>query len=85
MTPTTRCKFRCDTIISRAHSYTEIELSAVMPNEEDGFVHSKEDHAFWNATPTGKLTLGIQNPYGAELFQAGESYYLDISKAPAAA
>lgn len=81
-TPTTRCKFRCTSLETFAGGNVKPRLDAVYPSEADGFKHSKEDHAFFEATPQGHLELLIQNPYGAELFEAGESYYIDISKAP---
>lgn len=82
--PTTRCKFRCTSITlqGKGRAPCVIELSAVYPDKEvDGYEHG-EDHAFFNATPYGKLTMNIQNAAGAELFQPGDSYYLDITKAP---
>ncbi len=83
--PTTRCKFRCNSIeVFGPGAGVKVNLTAIYPGEGDGYTHG-EDHAFFAATPTGTLTMHIQNPYGAELFQPGDSFYLDITKAPAAA
>lgn len=80
--PTTRAKFRCDEVTLTSYG-TKILLSAVSPDKaKDGYEHG-EDHAFWNATPTGSLTMQINNPYGAELFQPGKTFYLDFTEAPA--
>jgi len=80
--PTTRCKFICDWVKNLSYG-AEIQLRAVMPDTSDDFQHG-EDHAFWTATPTGILNLTINNPRGAEIFQPGKAYYLDISEVPAA-
>lgn len=82
--PTTRCKFR---VTGVKHGIpgtgTGIELDAVYPDPAlDGFKHSDEDHAFFNATPYAKVTMTIQNALGAELFQPGEFVYADFIPAP---
>lgn len=79
--PTTRCKFHCASIETLEFGGTWVNLNAVYPNAQDGYSHG-EDHAFFNATPQGTLRMLIQNPLGAELFQPGEDFYLDITKAP---
>lgn len=80
--PTTRCKFRCTSIETFEHGGVKVRLSAVYPQGTDGFKHSAEDHAFFNATPSGSVEMLIQNPYGAELFQPGADFYLDFTLAP---
>lgn len=82
MAPSTRCKFHCATVQHNEWGQAVVELSAVYPDKElDGYEHG-EDHAFFSATPQGKLTMTINNQYGAELFQPGDDFYLDITKAP---
>lgn len=39
-----------------------------------------ENHTFWTATPTGSISLGINNPLGAEIFEVGADYYVDFIK-----
>src|ERR1051325_9019452 len=58
---------------------TRLVLSAVMPKEGDGFAHS-EDHAFFNATPSARFEIQIQNARAAEMFQAGDEFYVDFTK-----
>ncbi len=87
MTPTTRCKFRCNSIElfnpqGAVAGGVKVNLTAIYPNDTDGYKHSAEDHAFFNATPSGTLTMYVQNPYGAELFQPGDDFYLDFTKVP---
>ena len=82
MPPTTRCKFRCMSVESFGPGAgVKVNLSAIYPSESDGYKHSAEDHAFFSATPSGTLSMHIQNPYGAELFEPGKNFYLDISEA----
>ena len=40
---------------------------------------SKENGAFWDATPTGSLQLGIVNQDAWEHFELDKSYYLDFT------
>ena len=83
MAPTTRCKFRCNSIETFGpNSGVKVNLSAIYPTDSDGYKHSAEDHAFFNATPSGNLSMFIQNPYGAELFSPGDDFYLDFTKVP---
>lgn len=79
--PTTRCKFQCQTV-ENGVTQAKVVLTAMYPNADDDYKHSAEDHAFFNATPSGRVELVIQNARGAELFQPGDFYYLDFTKAP---
>jgi hypothetical protein len=83
MAPTTRCKFRVNSIETFGPGApVKVKLGAIYPDpERDGYAHD-ENHAFFNATPFGQIELSIQNPYGAELFQAGDDFYVDFEKAP---
>ncbi|EGX60084.1 hypothetical protein SZN_09186 [Streptomyces zinciresistens K42] len=76
---TTRAKFRCDTETLRrwgpddqqvTRSY---DFSAVYDSE------TPEDQRFVKATPTGSLTIQVDNP--AVRFVPGQAYYLDITPA----
>ena len=82
-TPSTRCKFRVTRVTNGVPgSPTNVHLECHYPDENlDGYKHG-EDHAFFNATPSGHVELNIQNPHGAELFQPGEFVYADFSPAP---
>ncbi len=39
-----------------------------------------ENHAFWDATPSGSLELMINNPAAAAYFETGVEYYVEIRK-----
>jgi hypothetical protein len=55
----------------------QVELGAVYSS-----VPGSENKAFWQATPSGKIEMYINNPEGAKLFELGEEYYVDFSPAP---
>ena len=40
-----------------------------------------ENAKFWRATPSGKLELGCANLAAAEMFEIGQEYYIDFTKA----
>ena len=44
---------------------------------------SEENKAFWDATPTGSLQLGVVSQEAWKMFELGECYYLDFTPAPA--
>ena len=42
---------------------------------------SDENKAFWDATPSGSLQLGVVNPEAWKEFELGKEYYLDFMPA----
>lgn len=40
-----------------------------------------ENTKFWNASPSGSITLGTVNPAAWEQFDMGKEYYLDFTEA----
>lgn len=42
---------------------------------------SPENERFWEATPSGQVTLSVINPEAAEAFALGKEYYLDFTPA----
>ena len=40
-----------------------------------------ENKAFWDATPSGSITLWINNPAGFATFEVGKEYYVDFTPA----
>lgn len=74
----TRCKFRCNSIIPQSDPMTKVvNLSAVMSDDDPESENSK----FWTATPSGQLSMYINNPAGHAIFEQGKDYYLDITPA----
>ncbi len=41
-----------------------------------------ENKRFWEATPAGKIEMSISNRPAADVFELGEEYYVDFTKAP---
>lgn len=89
MAATTRCKMLCVKEEKDAYRHTNAdgeEVKSITPKFILRPVHDpngddSENHKFWSATPMGEFWLTISNPDGAEILQAGEYYYLDISHA----
>jgi hypothetical protein len=90
-----RCKFRCLEIIKRFtrfdtkknsdgswsedHSKPLSQTSVrLVPVQHKG---SEENKTFWDATPSGELTMVITNPNAAMQFVEGKVYYLDFTEA----
>lgn len=40
-----------------------------------------ENKAFWDATPSGKIEMWINNPGGFATFEVGKEYYVDFTPA----
>lgn len=43
-----------------------------------------ENGTFWQATPSGSISLTINNPAGAEIFEVGDDFYVDFIRADSA-
>ncbi len=76
----TRCKFSCYSVKHQIYGGKTVSVEAGL-----GPVYSadltSENRKFWEATPSGKLELTINNPAAFECFEAGKEYYIDITPA----
>lgn len=68
-----RCKFVVESVTLHTYGGRTVRLEA---RYEEPL--SKEDRAFSNATPTGKMEILIQNPKVFDLFQPGKQVYVDV-------
>jgi hypothetical protein len=64
-----RAKFRCNN-----NQNGVVSMHAV-------YTGSEENKAFWNATPSGNISLSITNPEAINQFEAGKEYYVDFTPA----
>ena len=71
-----RAKFYDSHVTNHSGGYQDAVLRAVY---DDGH---PENNAFAKATPTGEITLGIDNPAAQDFFKPGRAYYLDLTEAP---
>lgn len=75
----TRAKF---TLISKVASAEDAngDISASLSFEAviDGSPENKE---FWKWTPAGQINIHIDNPEALKMFDEGEEYYVDFTKA----
>ena len=71
-----RAKFRVSGIKHLYWSQTarEIEMQAVMADEVP------ENQRYHKYTPSGTLTITIDNPPASDFFELGKEYYLDFEK-----
>lgn len=76
----TRCKFRCHSVIDSYGDTKVVNLSAVYAPDDP----ESENGQFWTATPSGQITLTINNPAGAAIFEQGKDYYVDLTPAEVA-
>jgi len=70
-----RAKFTCLSIKQYAYGGRELSFVAVY---DDG---TPENQRFSKATPSGTLTMTVDNPPAAEFFILGKEYYLDLTEA----
>lgn len=53
-----------------------VSLSAVTSDDPES-----ENGRFWTASPSGSISLTINNPAGAEVFEVGDDFYVDFIRA----
>lgn len=58
---------------------TIIELNPVVGTAEDD-PHYEEIKSFFAATPSGQLTMTVNNEVAAEQFQPGDEFYVSLEK-----
>lgn len=69
-------KFKCTAVSTPGESGSvQVELNAITGTK------SEENKAFWQATPSGSISLSITNPDAFNQFEAGEEYYVTFEKA----
>jgi hypothetical protein len=70
-----RAKFIYESIKEYAYGGRELSFLAVY---DDG---TPENQRFSKATPSGRLTMSVDNPPAAAFFILGKEYYLDFTEA----
>ena len=84
--PRMRAKFRCVRVsLEEGWGTRKDGTSGQMPMKTVRLVPvmnaSEENKAFFAATPSGSIELGILNPSAAEWFEVGKEYYIDFTPA----
>jgi hypothetical protein len=74
---TIRAKFTLHSITQHAGGSNKTFKFFTVSNNE-----TPENERFTKYTPSGELTLMVDNPPAEEQLKLGESYYLDFSPAP---
>jgi hypothetical protein len=70
-----RAKFRCESITYYTYGGRELTFNGVYD------AGTTENEGFSNVTPSGRLTMVLDNPAAAEFFTLGKEYYLDFTEA----
>jgi hypothetical protein len=70
-----RAKFICQSIKVYAYGAREMRLIAAYDDV------TPENQRFSKDTPSGTLTITVDNPSAAAFFIPGQAYYLDLTKA----
>ncbi len=70
-----RAKFYCNAITPSGDGH-QISLNVVYSNDVQS-----EDGRFTKATPSGSLTMQVDNPAAGIQFEVGKSYYVDFTAA----
>lgn len=83
-----RAKFRCLEVTERftrhegdtALSQRSVRLAPVLYRKGSHDL-CDENRSFWEATPSGEITMTITNTEAALQFEVGADYYVDFTKA----
>jgi hypothetical protein len=71
-----RAKFLVESVTNHAGGGNTVNLRPVHAN-------CVENLSFWQATPSGKLEMYINNPNAANFFLPGAEYYIDFTQVQA--
>lgn len=88
-----KAKFKVDAIDRRVYTRYEqqpdganvqkkVEMQSIALSPVGGNDASPENKAFWNATPQGKIELGVINPEAWSHFELGREYYVEFTLDP---
>lgn len=67
-----RAKFTCTKAVKTEYG-TELSMWAL-------YSDNPEDNTYSKYTPSGQITMIVDNPSAEEFFKPGEKYYLDFTK-----
>jgi hypothetical protein len=70
-----RCKFIVESVKQYAYGGREVHLQTAYDEKL-----SKEDRAFSTATPSGSMTVQINNPGVFNVFEPGKYVYVDVHR-----
>lgn len=75
-----RAKFRVTKVTKTSDTSEQLEMMAVSSTPFDGDGKS-EDNDFARWTPSGQLTMTINNPALIGHYKEGDAYYIDFTPA----
>lgn len=77
----TRAKFQCQRIEEIRYAgfkQNKVVFTPVIPQNSTG---AEEDKSFWEATPSGEISLVVNAEAASTMFVPGKKYYVDFSEA----
>jgi hypothetical protein len=69
-----RAKFKVNQVTEHDGGFKQVTLAPVYSTDPN-----HENKKFWDATPNGQITMGIQNKSASALFEIGKEYYVDFT------
>jgi len=66
-----RAKFKVNSVKNYEHGAAEVMMEPISSGSE-------ENKHFWKYTPSGTLSMWIDNPDAVKQFVPGQEYYLDF-------
>lgn len=77
-----RMNYRRQVPGAESGTYEDVEMQTIHMSPVYSGDPAHENRRFWDASPSGALTLGTINPQAWEQFELGAEYYLDFTRAP---
>jgi hypothetical protein len=81
--PELRAKFKVNSVVkneqSAGYEYVSVNMSPVYA-DKDG-KENVENKSFSKWTPSGSLQMTITNPVAFNMFEDGQEYYVDLTRA----
>jgi hypothetical protein len=76
-----RAKMQVQSVTKQGETQESISMSAVTGNKAYGPQGESEDNTYARYTPSGSLSLTINNPALVGKFSVGQKFYLDFTEA----
>lgn len=73
---TVRAKFRVASVERHEYGAENVRMLPVYDGGEDS-----ENRTFWQASPSGKIEMHINNPDAHGIFEPGSEFYIDFTPA----
>lgn len=86
--PIVRAKFKCNyksTALPGEYPGVKVSFNPVGPSYDGKggqvWPADSDNQKFWEASPSGELTLWVKNQAAVDQFESGKEYYIDFTPA----